>query len=220
MKCVEFSYGASSPYVDLGASANLNIVGALSIDAWIKFVTNPSLGRAIIFLKAAAAGYSFSINSAVAGRYHLSLTKSGVIDIDSALAKIEPNKKHHVAVTWDGVNSVKFYVDGVLMDTKVDANAIAGGAGTSYLGHVNLASTFKGCVFAVNVYNRLLTAAEILYNKEHPNNPIKRGRQLSLTQESLFGGVWTDLSPNAYNGTLTNTRLNVHNNLAGRNASV
>jgi hypothetical protein len=69
---------------------------------------------------------------------------------------------------------------------------------------------------AARIYNRILSAAEVAYNYQHPNNPIKRGRVLDLSQESLFGSYWYDLSGNANNGTITGAQVKNLGQVDGR----
>jgi hypothetical protein len=224
--CAGFPYTTGGAYSNHGASANLNITGELTIDAWIKFVSNPISGgtRHLIFIRGnpGASGYCFGIGQAsLVGRHYLSFSNyGGGVFADATLAKIQEGKLCHVAVTWDNVTNIRFYVDGVLMQTIVNPAALVGVATNAYISWNTIGDAFKGCIYNLNIYNRLLSATEILYNKEHPNNAIRRGRQLGVTQESIIGGVWKDLSPNGYDGTFTNTIIGPSNNLAGRNALV
>jgi hypothetical protein len=120
----------------------------------------------------------------------------------------------------------KFYVDGVLIDTVNSAtNMIAGGVANAYVGGVpggSYSATYQGLIYSADVYNRILTLAEIQYNTAHPNNPKRQGCVLNLTQESLSGGQWKDLSGNANHGTLSATGVGpiAANNLAGRNVTI
>jgi hypothetical protein len=221
--CVGFPYqGATAAQVNVGAGANLNITGELTIDAWVQFITSPANSSIYAITRVNVGGYAFGIQGAVTpGRFFLTFLKASVISIESTLAQVQPGRKYHIAVVWDNVNTVKFYIDGVLVDTIVNAGALVATATNAYVGNSGVANSFKGCIFNLNVYNRALSATEILYNKEHPNNPVKRGRQLSVTQESVVGGVWKDLSPNAYDGTFSSSIIiGPSNNLAGRNVLV
>ena len=217
--CVQFAYVTGGASVNHGAGANLNITGALTIDAWLSFMTNPSASMSAIVLHGINTGYYFVILS-VGGVYKVGFNKAGVLSYYSALALVQPGKKHHVAIVWNGVNNTFFYVDGILRDTWVNAGAIIGEVANSYVSYPDRDWGYKGCIFNLNIYNRALTATEILYNKEHPNNAIRQGRQLGVTQESIVGGVWKDLSPNGYDGTFVATTIGQTNNLAGRNVSL
>ena len=69
---------------------------------------------------------------------------------------------------------------------------------------------------SARLYNRILTAAEVKYNFAHPNNPKRRGLVLNLSQESLYGTQWQDLSGNANHGTITGAiAKNIADSLTG-----
>ena len=109
---------------------------------------------------------------------------------------------HHIAAVRSGNNAI-LYLDG-LSQTSVgifvhgeDASAV----GSNLYSGVNWAANSFNYKSEMQAYNRALTADEIKYNYEHPGNPIKRGIQLNLTQESIQGAQWLDLSGNANHGT-------------------
>jgi hypothetical protein len=67
------------------------------------------------------------------------------------------------------------------------------------------------------IYNRDLSDEEVLYNWFHPSNPKRRGLVLNLTQDSIYGPQWVDLSGNANHGTYVGGAVPVTaNRLAGR----
>jgi len=69
---------------------------------------------------------------------------------------------------------------------------------------------------SARLYNRILTAEEVAYNYRHPNNPKRRGLVLNLSQESLYGTQWQDLSGNANHGTITGAiAKNIADSLTG-----
>jgi len=224
-QCAGFANDNVIQYFDNGASANLGITGSLSIDAWIKWANpiSPPQRMDIYRRITGAGGYLLHIqNLSLPGRNTISFTKAGVISLDSTV-EIQTNRVTHVAVVWDsGSGNVYFYRDGVLIQTIPNASALIGGALImSCVNSNNILYKMNKCIYNLNIYNRALSAPEILYNKEHPNNPIRRGLQLGLTQESFAGGVWKDISPNAYDGTpVGSPTLTPCNNLAGRNVSL
>jgi hypothetical protein len=75
----------------------------------------------------------------------------------------------------------------------------------------------NGPIAEVQIYNRQLSDDEVLYNNSHPNNPKRRGLVLNLTQDSIYGPQWNDLSGNANNGTYVGGAVPVSaNRLSGR----
>lgn len=221
-----FADDTTLQYFNCGASPNLNITGALSIDCWIKFKNVGVLAntRRLIFDRSTGGvgGYNFAINTFITpGIPTLSLTKTAIISNDSTVA-IQENALTHVAYVWTGVNNSRFYRDGSLIQTIVEANAILGApAAIAYVNALSVTYKYPAFIYNLNIYNRALSTTEILYNKEHPNNPIRNGLQLALNQESFIGGVWKDKSPNAYDGTPVGSPLLIpSNNIAGRNGAL
>jgi hypothetical protein len=151
----------------------------------------------------------------------LSFVKWAVLATNSSV-QITNNIMTHIAVTFNSVTGdIIFYRNGVAIETQNDASAIGNPVGqNAYIGDLVAGQGVNGCVYSLNVYNRVLSLAEINYNMNHPQDAIRRGRQLGVTQESWQGGVWKDLSPNAYDGTPTGVVLNPYNNLAGRQVSL
>jgi hypothetical protein len=226
-RCADFNswVGSGAPsYTNHGSGANLDITGSLSIDAWVR-LRQPSVdGDYQIFYRSSAGnGYTFKAdrNLVVAGKNTLCFSKSGGNSYPT-LAFVVNGALTHIAVVWNSVaGDVLFYVNGVLVQTVHEVTAIVSpGVINSYIGHVTAGSGINGCVYSLNVYNRVLSLAEINYNMQHPADAIRRGRQLGVTQESWVGGVWKDLSPNAYDGTPTGVVLSPYNNIAGRNVSL
>ena len=131
------------------------------------------------------------------------------------------NRWHYFSVIFNRTsNNAYLYKDGFLVNTT----SIAAIVGTVNPIGISLISSsafgagmLDGYVSEVQLYNRALSDDEILYNNSHPNNPKRRGLVLNLTQDSIYGPTWLDLSGNANNGTYVGGAVPVTNNrLAGR----
>jgi len=224
-RCADFNswVGGTAAYTNHGVSANLNITGSLSIDAWVKLrQTSQSIRSVFCIRGAAGGGYYFAIyRNYVAGKNTLTFGKIGTGNFDSVV-DIVNGTPVHIAVTWNTITGdIIFYRNGVAVETQNNAVAlIASPADSFYADSSTTGQGVNGCVYSLNVYNRVLSLAEINYNKEHPADAIRRGRQLGVTQESWVGGVWKDLSPNAYDGTPTGVVLSPQTNIAGRNVTL
>jgi len=212
-------------YVNDGAGASLDITAAFTFDFWIKLTGDLAAGYHTLVSRGTpgVSGYSLTVYR-LTNLFVLVFTKLGVVSHYSSYA-ITLFKNTHICVTYnDTTGDAKFYADGTLIDTINSAtHTIAGGAVNTLIGGlgVNATTSFQGYVYSVKIYNRILALAEIQYNMAHPNNPIKHGLVLNLTQESLIGGVWKDLSGNSNDGTLVNhAGPNPSNNLAGRQVSI
>jgi len=126
--------------------------------------------------------------------------------------KVTDGTWYYVVVVWDRsaqllklyLNAVKDVPDIAVAFADLFQNDVALRIG-AYLG---AGFNFNGYMADAFIYNRALSEAEIQYNYRHPNDPIRRGLQISYTQDSIdqpAAGTWQDRSGNARNGALTNT---------------
>jgi hypothetical protein len=127
----------------------------------------------------------------------------------------------HVAATWDSTTgAMKLYVNGVLEASATGGTASRNGQtamrlGTSLSAPSNWAyGNYSGTLDEVRIWSKVKTQAEILANK---NNNVN-GQEAGLAEYYNFNqGIWYgnnsgvttlyDLTPNRYNGTLTNFAL-------------
>ena len=128
---------------------------------------------------------------------------------------------NHVVCVVDASDNVQFYINGV--DAGSGTITIATPFASSLplrLGKLSFTNSWflNGLADEAHIYNRALSADEILYNKEHPHAPILNGLVLWLSGESLdyANGIWQDASGNGNNGTLYGPTELKMNRLAGR----
>ena len=223
--CVEFD--GYNDYVDCGVSDTLNIIDYLTICVRIKTDNRAAQAANYIPLMARGTGgtHGFEFGEyydPATGTHKMSFIKYAVLaSVSNVLVPF--NRPAHLAITFNGTTgNQKFYLDGDFKQTIVSAgNIVSAPAHTAYVGSREGASLsvnyYDGRIYEVQVYNREMTAEEILKNNGYPNNPIRRGLQLNLTQDSIYGPQWNDLSGNANNGTYVGGAVPVSNNrLAGR----
>ena len=128
----------------------------------------------------------------------------------------------HIATSYDkdaGANNKKTYRDGNRIGQVTAINAMPAPATNKFLGRYYTSAIYalQSLMAEVQIYNRQLSDDEILYNNSHPNNPKRRGLVLNLTQDSIYGPTWLDLSGNANNGTYVGGAVpQVANRLSGR----
>ncbi|MBI3853371.1 MAG: immunoglobulin domain-containing protein [Verrucomicrobia bacterium] len=154
-----FSFDGSGDAVQIGNPASLQLQ-SFTIDAWIKrsSTTQASLS--------AGGGLVFGYNT---GGYalgflddgHLFLSKVGISQVTSG-AQVTDTNFHHVAVTKTG-NTVVFYVDGAAFAAAAFASVFSftSGAAIGALGG-NSANSFLGLIDEIDVFNRALSASEVL----------------------------------------------------------
>jgi hypothetical protein len=196
-----FPTAARSDRIDCGNGASLALGTVISLEFWIK-TTKDTAGFMLADKWSANNGYQVMFGSKTLALY----SDTGYSIISAVIPDFTDGTWKHVVLTHtDGAATGEVYVNGVNKTNTRAAFALTNSATNLYIGN-NAAfsqSLVGGYIAAARIYNRILTAAEVAYNHEHPNNPIRRGLVLNLSQESLYGTQWVDLSGNANHGTIT-----------------
>ena len=91
---------------------------------------------------------------------------------DTLASTIADTNWHHVAVTFaDSTNTLRMYVDGVLITTATKALEADGGTHVVTLGNLLGSNPFSGQLDELRIYNRVLTLAEIQTDRSTPIAP-------------------------------------------------
>lgn len=169
-------------------AAPLEIVGALSLEAWVKYTSTVSNG--FIISKSAGGVHGYELfRQASSGQLRFSGFGTTLGFDYLTVASYNDGAWHHVVATWDGVNG-HIYVDSVAV--SITTVTLTGGlvAGTEPLliggrgtGGV---STFNGAIDEVAVYPVALTAGQILNH--------------------YLAGQWTDITPDLTSAAIALTR--------------
>jgi len=161
------SFNGLTSKVDMGGTfAAYSATDPFTFSAWVKLrstalgtVMGRSIGSAynVIFSELSANTFSF--------RY---LTDGANFDTITTPATVNLNQWYHVVATQDGTNTLagrKIYLNGVGVGSGVRTGTIgniAYGASTVQIGAENSAVFLNGLVDDVRVYNRALSAKEVL----------------------------------------------------------
>ena len=139
----------SATVLDPSATIALNGTnGDYTLESWIKLPTNfPSSNRRTIFQYEGNPGFVFSLNT----DRTLLTTAIGKIDQVSSAAVPNDAAWHHVAVVHQDGVQFRFYVDGVLGDTR----AYSLGAGSNTLSRFTIGSGFNGSLPFIGKMDRL-----------------------------------------------------------------
>jgi hypothetical protein len=167
------SFDGVDDYVSVVDSASLHTTEALTVEVWVKPATIAS-GTGTIFYygdSSLIGGYAFNqVNDKLIGYFYDSAWRDTGISSTNLVA----GNWYHVVMTYDKIN-LKLYVNGVLeqqpayttsINNPAGAYAQIGGASAIY-------QLFNGTIDEVRIYNRALTANEILlsyYSNIHVNN--------------------------------------------------
>ncbi len=170
------NFDGSDDYIDLGTN-NLQVVGNLTIEAWIYLESYPT--EAAVIVSRSVNGETEATNINYQFRVNADSTIGLVYEYGSGLnistwsdEKISLNNWTHVAVTRlisGGQAEMIFFIDGKNSSSKVDSNIPSGGAsGTPWIGRNNQGSflyPFDGSIDDVRIWDDVRTSTEIRNNR-------------------------------------------------------
>ena len=210
-------FDGSNDYVSVGANAILR-GNSISLGVFFKTINN---GQSVQFI----AGYG---DTGVQG-YWLGVVGGPIrffvgngstsLQLNSG---ISPNNDqiYYVVGTYDGTNQ-RIYVDGVLMASSTSVNGSLSYTGMTdgfLIGQVQGFTGGRyltGNIYAMQVYNRALSATEVAQNYEaqkskFANTIVQQGLVLNLDAGNPYsysgaGSTWYDVSGAGYNATAVNS---------------
>lgn len=178
-------FNGSTQYVNISNVASLRPTGNFSISAWFKI--GSTAAQRYVFdsysqspTNVAGIGLGLNVEGASARKIGVISGKNtgagSVCTTDFCTAvsttNVDDNRWHFAVGLWDS-SLLKLYIDGVLQDTSSWASALVYAAGNQVrIGNLFQASNaayFSGTIDDVHLYNRALSAAEVmqLYNLGH-----------------------------------------------------
>jgi hypothetical protein len=160
-------------YVEVKHSPSLGITGAITVEAWVKPASLD--GWKTILSKWNPKSYWFGCNSGQCGIF---ISSDGSNEVGLlASSVLTTNTWHHVVGTYDSITGeMKVYVDGSLDNSTITTGKIYGGISDLWIG-ANIGASgqnFNGSIDEVRIYNRALSAEEILslYNTKASNYQV------------------------------------------------
>ncbi|MCW1949441.1 MAG: DUF2341 domain-containing protein [Candidatus Shapirobacteria bacterium] len=147
------NFDGSSDYIDINNSSSLSPMTNISLEAWVK----PS------------SSGNYGIVSKHWTEYTLSLSSNQVRFESTNInqfsnSTIPTNRWSHIVVTYDSQN-VKFYINGILNNTAVDADGLTNGSNNINIGKkTNESYHFPGSIDGVKIYNYARTPAQVAYD--------------------------------------------------------
>ncbi len=160
------SFNGASDYVPLTISSLK--LSQLSVETWFK----TSSASYMMLYRARAYGTFLTMSGGVLSFNYFD-SSAGYHSVASTIA-YNDNQWHHAVGTYDG-NNLKLYVDGILISTTPSINPIYyasyGGAAIGRDGDYS-GSYFNGALDEFRIYNRALTAQEVLGNYQTVTIPI------------------------------------------------
>lgn len=163
---VDFDGGNDRVILDPAAALT---TAPLTVEAWIVTTQNPTV-RSLIFAQTYTVnGFNFSLMLAIdnGGAAHFTFNSAGTSSGALSAALVNDDLIHHVVGSVDTDKKARIYIDGVLADTGSAASNldVLGGA-SLYVGQGDPGlsgwSRFDGVIDEVAIYNRALTADQVL----------------------------------------------------------
>ena len=158
------TFDNSNDRVEISNSDSLNPTDELTIEAWVNFDAN---SPDFIFEKGAVntqwslfshgADIMFrTFHEPDSGYTSTSVTKSNYIT---------NGQWHHIVGSWDGANK-RIYIDSYLTRTAAKSGSLKTSTATAAVGSFGTSASypFGGKIAKVNIYNKGLTASEVLRN--------------------------------------------------------
>src|SRR5256712_1131567 len=168
------NFDGVSGNVTASTTTALNLSPTLTFAAWINPSDVSGTTYRTLVVKGATGLRGYGVNLVNA---NLNFIKVGIRTVTSAVV-ITTGTWQHVAITWNAATGeVKFYKNGALAQTVIDSSTLTAPLDTDNL-LVGLwlggGSYFAGAMDEIRVYNRVLSAADILalYNTTPPTVAI------------------------------------------------
>lgn len=195
---------------------NKGVEEPLSIELFLKITSIGSDNDWVMSVDGWQNGFLLGI---LGDAYALSGNKTAVLNTG---VKVVTNEKTQLCIVFNTDNTYSFYINGRFVSswrTNADfsinsKNIVLGGTDTEHP-----QDCMDGYIYSFRLYNRILTAEEVMENYEYelllnPKEellPITDGLTCWLDARSLSdftsGGTWADLSGNGNNGSITRTSL-------------
>jgi hypothetical protein len=165
------SFDGNGQYVSMGGSGAIS--GARSFVVWVDVQANSlSYGSPIVTGGVAGAGDFLGIaggngaGQAGAGAYHLYLDHWGGVPGYVSTTAVTPGQWTQVAITYDGANTLNFYLNGqtagsVSIEGFYNYNFNTYTVGGSTIGGTTTEGSFEGLMHDFAMYNTELTAAQV-----------------------------------------------------------
>ena len=222
------TFNGTSDYINLGNASSIRMgTGNFTISTWVKILTQTGTPtfKLIITSKnaaAAAAGYGFAWNNSV-NKFLWSTangSSSSEIFTTNTWSSLEGVWANIVMIRQNGAtNNGHFYINGVYESLASAATVLNVDTATNMTiantADLNSSYWFKGLYGPVYIYNKALSAAEVLQNYEaqkskFANTIVQQGLVLNLDAGNPYsyagsGSVWYDVSGNANHATLYNS---------------
>jgi hypothetical protein len=157
-----YSFGGTNDYVSVTNAASLQVTSGLTMSAWVKG-TDSNAERKVMIKN---ASYQMRLNGAGENpRFSCFVWIAGAAETRVSAASFDDNTWTHYVCTYDangGANNLKLYKNGVVSGQATRTGNIDTNANNFFIGSNGTENGWNGQIDDARIYNRALTAAEIL----------------------------------------------------------
>lgn len=157
------TFDGVNDYFSASPSAAIVSASQFTFEAWVKINTLAALGQYRMMVRQNSRYLALATSSGPIQQWAFTLSIDGVQTYLYATRPVVVGTTYHVAGTFDGV-TMKLYENGVLVGSSTPGGAgqISVDGSPITIGEYGLANYMDGVIDEVAVYNRALSAAEIL----------------------------------------------------------
>ncbi len=176
-------------YVDCGNNEILDPTQGATIEAWVNFNQLPSAAKHIMAIAGrSGGGTDLDLQTETDNRFKFYIGP-GAPNVAVSNTVVETNKWYHIVGTYQANNNIKIYVNGVLEKTTLisitrntNPNKFSIGQSCIFPGRF-----FNGIIDEVKIYNRALSAEEIVaeYTHSHALSPPLLSSSNEVTGEPI-----------------------------------
>jgi hypothetical protein len=198
------SFDGVDDYVDAGNDANLDITGAITVEAWI----NSAIGETgadyplIAGKRTGFLGYGLHVQKYTTPQFWIGDGSDWVGA--SAGAVVSPNQWYHLVGTYDGSNLIKIYVNGVLKNTGSQQSLASSGTKEFRIGLESAIRQWNGLIDDVRIYNRALSAEEVRYHYNR-GGPVAHWKMDEGSGSTAYDSTENDNDGTLYGEMATST---------------
>jgi hypothetical protein len=192
------NFTASTSEVSVGS---INVPGRITTCAWVRHATVPATIQRYVTTGSELA----VIRHNGSGQFQFYITTSGTIKIMSVASQIAVNTNYYFCGTWDGT-TMRSYRNGVSIGTPSTPGGTMSNTNVGSLLSSAFGEPMNGIIFSTQIYNRALSATEILQNYDAMVSRYSLLLHWDISNPNSYPGTGTtvfDLSGNGNNGTIT-----------------
>jgi len=195
-------FNGTNAWVTVNNSASLALSTGMTLEAW---VYPQSTSAKTVILKECSGSEVYSLYANEEANLPVSYINDGSYRSVSGSNQLPLNQWTHLVATYDGQYQ-RLYLNGLEVATSLQSGLIQQSIGVLRIGGNSLwGEYFQGYIDEVRIYNRALTAMEVMYNKATAINASSNiGLVAAYGFEEISGTAVVDASGEGNHGTISN----------------